>query len=101
MGDFRLSRRQILQAAGGITFLATLPTLGRAEPTEPSTPGVKKAKLFPVFTALPYLQPGAPSKLVEGQEEITIAWQTDAVPMEFTLTYGENDFTETATIVSH
>ncbi len=108
MPETKLSRRQMLQAAGGITFLASLQELALAAGSMPSTPMATSveplagpAKLFPVFTALPYLQPGASSKLVENQEEITIAWQTDAVPMNFTLSYGENDFSEVATIVSH
>jgi len=42
-----------------------------------------------VVTALPYLQPGSDaSRLVEGQESIVVAWQTDPTPARFTLSYG-------------
>ena len=55
----------------------------------------------PVFTALPYLQPGpAGSKLVEGNESIVIAWQTDATKAAFELTYGERSLKTSADITS-
>ena len=53
----------------------------------------------PVFTALPYLQPGTgSSKLVEGNEAIVIAWQTDDLPATFEVTYGVRSFDHTAKI---
>jgi len=83
-----VSRRSLLHAAGGITFLALLPPMAGAEESEAERVAPGKT-LFPVFTALPYLQPGPNSRLVDGSESIVIAWQTDAVPAQFELTYGE------------
>jgi acid phosphatase type 7 len=85
-----ISRRQLLQAAGGVTFSALLPTQkdahaaasGQGKPVGIPPP-------LPIFTALPYLQPGTTSsKLVEGQEAIVVAWQTDGVSAAFDLEYG-------------
>ena len=44
--------------------------------------------LLPLFTALPYLQPGPLSSLTDGQEQMVIAWQTEARPGAFAVTYG-------------
>ena len=43
---------------------------------------------LPHFTALPYVQPGSASRLVDGQETMVIAWQTEHFPADFTLDYG-------------
>ena len=44
---------------------------------------------LPVFTALPYLQHGtSDGKLVDGQESIIIAWQTNGVKANYSLEYG-------------
>lgn len=98
----RLSRRGLLQAAGGITFLAIAPgaaakaPLGLESETFDSLAG---APARPVFTALPYLQPGpAGHRLVDGEESLVIAWQTDVVPARFELTYGLNGTEHRATI---
>jgi len=96
------SRRQFLRAAGGVTFLAFTPVgrgLFAATPdASPST--VARAlnassavsnvphKALPLFTALPYIQPGSASKLVENQESIVVAWQTEGIPADFELTFG-------------
>lgn len=96
MNDSRISRREVLKAAGGITFIAAIPGLSWAE--APMPPASSGTKLFPVFTALPYLQPGPASRLVEGEESIVIAWQTDAVTAQYVLTYGPSGTEHTATI---
>ena len=72
-----LTRRQLLKAAGGITFLALVPLQnGVFAATFRRT---SKAKL-PEFTALPYLQPGPNGdKLMPGKEAVTVCWQTDAL----------------------
>ncbi|RYG25603.1 metallophosphoesterase family protein, partial [bacterium] len=50
----------------------------------------KGSKPIPVFTSLPYLQPGPyGGRLVESQESIVVRWQTDTTPARYTLTYGE------------
>ncbi|MES2462800.1 MAG: hypothetical protein V4671_19635 [Armatimonadota bacterium] len=76
------SRRQFLRYAGGVTFLALVPNgqgLFAAQ-------GLDAA--LPLFTALPYIQPGNNSALVPGRETQTIAFQTDRTAADFTLEYG-------------
>ncbi len=80
-----ISRREMLRAAGGATFLALIPT-GRlafpfALPSLASDPPL-------LFTALPYIQPGPNSTLVAGAESVVIAWQTEHKPRDFTVEYG-------------
>jgi hypothetical protein len=87
-----ITRRQLLRAAGGgVTFMALAPAAnGLYAPTfdRKQTPGAITPAL-PLFTALPYIQPGPTgSKLVEGQEGIVIAWQTNETPADFTVEYG-------------
>jgi hypothetical protein len=91
-----LSRRSLLQAAGGVSLLALAPRLA-ADPNEAVTYHAEMGDLGsafpggrpPVFIALPYLQPGPhSSKLIDGQESIVLAWQTDGVAARFTVHYG-------------
>jgi hypothetical protein len=65
-----LSRRRFLQSAGGVTFLALSP-LGRGLFAAPNA-----RKRLPVFSVLPYLQPGDNSSLRNGRESLVVAWQT-------------------------
>ena len=103
-----LSRRQLLQAAGGITFLALVPN-GKgafALPQDAPAPKGKKPKRTPsgppsdappIFTALPYLQPGPTGHaLVEGAEAVILAWQTDARPATFEVKVKGDGATEAA-----
>ncbi len=97
-----VSRRDFLRAAGGVTFLALAPTaqgffalLAEAKSAKPSANDAtfihNTANLpakMPLFTALPYIQPGASSKLIDGQEAIVIAWQTEYLPADFEITFG-------------
>ena len=88
-----MSRRELLRAAGGLTFLALLP-VGRGLFALPVTDG--DAATGPVtpdrpilFTAAPYIQPGpGGGPLVEGGESMVLAWQTDDTPAEFIVEYG-------------
>jgi hypothetical protein len=92
-----LSRRQLLQAAGGVTLLALVPRFGSAteSPTYELPVGGSGMDRPPIFTAVPYLQPGPDSsKLVEGQESLIIAWQTDDTPANFQVTYGASQLAE-------
>ena len=87
-----LSRRELLRAAGGLTFLALMPvgrglfalTEAGAEADGPDTPD------RPIlFTAAPYIQPGpGGGPLAEGSESLVLAWQTDDSAAEFTVEYG-------------
>ena len=76
----QISRRQFLRSAGGVTFLALTP-VGRGLFAAPGA-------ALPKFTALPYVQPGPSSRLVDGQEAVVIAWQTEHLPCDFTLEFG-------------
>lgn len=77
------TRRQLLRAAGGITFLALTP-VGGGLFAAPSA----DIPALPFFTVLPYIQPGAAGGLREGQESLTVAWQTQARPAGFAVEYG-------------
>ena len=79
-----ISRRELLKAAGGLTFLALVPAARGRFVLEPSS----LARAEPVFTALPYVQPGDNSRLVPDQESTVLAWQTDASSADFTVVYG-------------
>ena len=99
-----ISRRRLLEAAGGITFLALVPngkgafaaSLPAAPESAPPTgaqtsPAPAAPTAQPIFTALPYLQPGAGSgaRVADGQEQMTVAWQTNFVPAAFSVTFDK------------
>ncbi|HEV2472066.1 MAG TPA: metallophosphoesterase [Chthonomonadales bacterium] len=86
----QISRRNLLEAAGGITFMALAPTASGAHYVLRRNGGLSAADpALPLFTALPYVQPGsAGGRLSEGKEAPVIAWQTDGVPAHFELRYG-------------
>ena len=85
-----ISRRELLKSAGGVTFLALIATPeGMFAPLLPQIAQTSEAPALPLFTALPYLQPGTSSgKLVEGKESIVIAWQTNSVKADYALEFG-------------
>jgi len=90
-----LSRRSLFQAAGGLTLLSLVPE-AFGESSQPRQAG---SAPLPVFSALPYLQPGPlGSLLVDGEESIVVAWQTDATPARYELTYGPSGTEHQATI---
>ncbi len=92
-----LTRRDFLRSAGGISFLALVPA-GRGLFAAPRGVGVAA---LPLFTVLPYIQPGPSSLLVDGQETIVVAWQTQPKPADFTVEYGSTkSYGQKATIVS-
>lgn len=81
---YRLSRRHLFQAAGGITYLA-LTSDGRiARAASRRLPPV-----VPVFSVLPYLQPGPGGPLQEGAESMVLAWETNRVAATFSVEWGE------------
>lgn len=87
-----LTRRQFLRSAGGVTFLALVPVGGGLF----AAPEIN----LPRFTALPYLQPGASSRLVDGAEAVVIAWQTEVRPAEFQMEFGHSrSYGKTAALV--
>jgi hypothetical protein len=81
-----LSRRDFLKSAGGITALALTP-LGDRLYAAPAVDGPR----LPLFTVLPYLQPGPNSRLVDGRESLVVAWQTLEGIADFMVEYGETD----------
>lgn len=85
-----LSRRGLLQAAGGFTFFALAPSArALGEGWEPFLAPAPGGPARPVLTAVPYLQPGPNAgSLTEGRDSMVVAWQTDTVPAEFKLSYG-------------
>jgi predicted MPP superfamily phosphohydrolase len=84
-----MSRRELLQVAGGFTFLALLPVgtggflAAAGEATQAGTP---PAPLL--YTALPYIQPGPEGSLHVGNESVVLAWQTEDRAAEFAVDYG-------------
>src|SRR5690349_18364051 len=79
-----ITRRDLLKAAGGLTFLALVP---KARGRFMLEPWISSASTRPVFTAVPYIQPGSNSRLVEDQEETLLVWQTDARTADFTVPF--------------
>ncbi len=79
-----LSRRHFLKSAGGITALALTP-LGDGVFAASVTGGPR----LPLFTVLPYIQPGANSRLVDGRESVVVAWQTLEGAADFLVEYGD------------
>jgi acid phosphatase type 7 len=76
-----MTRRNLLEMAGGLSFLALVPAekgyafSGKIEQKRP-----------PIFTSLPYIQPGPHgSTLREKDESIIIAWQTDGTSADYTI----------------
>lgn len=100
----QVSRRDLLQIAGGITFFALAPTMGGSAILRKGAAGEPRANFgkgpLPLFTAMPYLQAGSEgSKLVEGQESIVIAWQTNEIRADYKVLYGTKNFDEEADVM--
>lgn len=91
----KTSRREFLRSAGGLSFLALVP-VGRGFFAEAATPNTaipsgatRSGGAQPLlFTALPYIQPGDNSVLVDGKESSIIAWQTQHRDASFVVHYG-------------
>ena len=97
--ESQISRRGLIQAAGGFTFFALAPKFdGFFESTVDHVDPM--GQRLPVFTAIPYLQPGpAGSRLIDGQESMLIVWQTDSVMANFEVTYGRKGASNVAEVV--
>ncbi len=82
-----ISRRQFLRSAGGVTFLALTPMggglFGAIAPIKPLA--------VPIFTALPYVQPGPEGRLVSGGETVRLAWQTLKTEASFEVRFGRDE----------
>jgi len=91
----KITRRQFLQIAGGITYLA-FTSAGC---------GVFAAKhddaSLPLFTALPYIQPGTASTLTDGGDTLIVAWQTQDGQADFEVAYGlDKSYSKSAKIIT-
>lgn len=92
--DSEITRRSLLQAAGGLTFMALTPTdsglyAATLSGRHQQTPAKSGTPAQPLFTALPYIQPGVTnSKLIDGKEAPVIAWQTNGVHADYLVEYG-------------
>ncbi len=80
------SRRQFLHSAGGLTLLALIP-IGKGlfaadKKLMPMT--------LPIFTALPYIQPGPEGRLISGAEVTRLAWQTEGIPANFEVNFSQD-----------
>jgi acid phosphatase type 7 len=79
-----IDRRTFLRSAGGVTFLALMP-VRRGLFAAPETPG---RVALPLFTVLPYIQPGPGSTLRDGDEAMMVAWQTHPAVADFAVEFG-------------
>ena len=82
-----LSRRDFLRSAGGVTALALSP-IGDGL-FAATTQGV--GPRLPLFTVVPYIQPGAESELHDGRESIVVAWQTLDGGADFSVEFGATE----------
>src|SRR5271154_2967665 len=82
-----MSRRELLQAAGGFTFLALLPVGTGGFLAEQAESSVLPPTPL-LYTALPYIQPGTEGSLTPGAESMVLAWQTEDRDAGFTVDYG-------------
>lgn len=89
-----MNRRDLFKTAGGLSLALTAGTLldprralGRGDATLPTVP-LRGGEPLPLFTALPYLQPGAGAARLPRTGEtggMVIAWQTNREPADFSL----------------
>lgn len=77
-----MNRREMLLAAGGVTFLGLAAVKGGFRLFSDIPP----RKLL--YTALPYIQPGPASRLEDGKETTAVCWQTEDRPANFTVEFG-------------
>src|SRR5688572_9866226 len=88
-----MTRREMLLAAGGVTFLGLAATRGGFRLTAEIPP----RKLL--YTALPYIQPGPASKLEDGKETMAVCWQTEDKPANFTVEFGVGGMLEHRAVI--
>jgi acid phosphatase type 7 len=82
-----ITRRNFLRSAGGVTVLALSPA-GRGVFAAPvSVDGPR----LPLFTTLPYIQPGNGSRLMEGEESMVVTWQTQVGDADFVVDFGPSE----------
>ena len=82
-----LSRRDFLRSAGGITLLALNPL----DDGLFAAPAPAAGPRLPLFTVVPYIQPGPRSRLQAGDESMVVAWQTLEGAADFTVDFGSSE----------
>ena len=82
-----ISRRDFLRSAGGVTALALRPLRQGLF----AAPAPADGPRLPLFTVVPYIQPGSGSLLREDRESMVIAWQTLASAADFSVDFGETE----------
>jgi hypothetical protein len=92
-----INRRDFLRSAGGVTFLALTP-VGRGLFATTTSEAVPR---LPLFTAVPYIQPGSGSALIEGRESIVVAWQTHASMADYAVDFGTTEGYGNKATVTH
>ena len=94
-----ISRRRFLRSsAGGITFLALSPLGGGLFS---AFDGAKTTPIpVPLFTALPYLQPGEIGALAKNAETCRLAWQTERRHATFDVRFGMSKRYEQRAVVT-
>jgi len=90
----QVTRRSFLKFAGGVTFLSLVPT------NQGLFAAPASGELLPLFTVVPYIQPGPASKLAANADTLVVAWQTELLPADFEVTYGVSKaYINSATVV--
>jgi len=95
-----MTRREMLLAAGGVTFLGlTWTARGYVLASENAVDrdGIPPRPLL--YTAAPYIQPGPVSKLEDGRDSMVVAWQTEDRPSTFDVMFGENGILDCKAVV--
>ena len=82
-----ISRRDFLRSAAGVTLLA----LGPIDDGLFAAPALFDSPRLPLFTVLPYIQPGSGSALKDGDEPMVLAWQTLEGAADFVVDFGPSD----------
>jgi hypothetical protein len=82
-----INRRDFLRSAGGVTFLGLTP-VGRGLFAGPATESYPQ---LPLFTVLPYIQPGSQSALTDGHDSLVVAWQTHPPLGDFAVDFGATE----------
>src|SRR5260221_9872666 len=82
-----ITRRDFLRSAGGVTALALSP-IGEGLFAAPAS---HDGPRLPLFTIVPYIQPGPGSALQNGRESIVVAWQTFEGVADFAVDFGATE----------
>src|SRR5258708_40156040 len=82
-----ITRRDFLRSAGGVTALALSPVGDGLF----AAPAPLDGPRLPLFTVVPYIQPGPGSILKDGRESVVVAWQTFEGVADFGVDFGATE----------